>query len=194
MPDLTLPQALFLATATGVIGFGSATFAQWRADEAASRREAMARDELRRKDRLSAYAAYLASATELDSRFDFYTPTAGKLGSAVIGRQTADEVVRQGQKASEAELREIRGPALVPPEQIASLKEALISANGLAAMVAVAGFPKPAHAARELALEQRRWLLALERDDPAAAAEALSAAHPALRHYEKAVRAESPDT
>jgi len=132
-----------------------------------------------------------ASATELDSRFDFFTPTAGHLGRAVAKRWTADEVVRLGQTATEAELIEIRGPALVPSDQLASLKETLISANGLAAMVAVVGSPVMAQVVRDLALEQRRWLLALDRDDPSAASDALANAHPALRAFQEAARTEA---
>jgi len=189
--DLTLCQALILAAATGGFGFGTATFSGWVAIKAAWRREDTARAESRRKDRLSAYAAYLASATELDSRFDFFTPTAGHLGRAVAKRWTADEVVRLGQTATEVELSEIRGPALVPSDQLASLKKTLISANGLAAMVAVVGSPVMAQVARDLALEQRRWLLALDSDDPSAASDALANAHPALRAFQEAARTEA---
>lgn len=191
MADLSFAQALILAAATGAVGFGTATFSGWVANSAAQRREDATRAESRRAERLSAYSSYLAAATELDARFDLFTPTPGQLGRAVSGRRTVDEVVRSGEEVTEAELLAIRGPMLISADLIAPLKEAVISANGLSAMVAVVGSTTVAQAARDLALEQRRWLLALERDNPAAAAEALAAARPALRAFERAAQAEA---
>lgn len=80
---------------------------------------------------------------------------------------------------------------LVTPEQLVGLQEALISANGLAAMVAVVGSPAVASAARQLASDQRSWLLALERNDPSAASDSLADARPGLREFERAAQAEA---
>lgn len=136
--DLTLCQALILAAATGGFVLGMDCNQGRMAQRRHGARRVTAQGPTFGLRRLP------ASATELDSRFDFFTPTAGHLGRAVAKRWTADEVVRLGQTATEAELIEIRGPALVPSDQLASLKETLISANGLAATWAITGEPTTA--------------------------------------------------
>ena len=192
MADLTLAQSLVLAGASAAFGFTAAAVSGFIARKEARRRENAERIESRRKDRLSAYAAYLASATELDSRLDLYTPNVGQLGKAK-GLDAGAEMIEQaahdeGIDVSNSVLR--RSSVLVAPDQHPALKEALIATNGLAAMVAIIGSAPIPQAARDLANAQRTWLLALLRNDPASASEALILARPALRAFERAAQHE----
>ncbi|MGI8458295.1 MAG: hypothetical protein ACR2LI_09310 [Propionibacteriaceae bacterium] len=190
MADLTLAQSLALAGGSAVFGFVASAVSSLLARKESRRREDGERVESRRKDRLAAYAAYLASATELDSRLDLYTPNAGQLGRAK-GLDATAQMISQEAQAEGIDVGDVvlhRSTDLVGPDQHPGLKEALITTNGLAALVGVIGASPVPEAAQKLSTAQRTWLMALLRNDPASAAEALGVARPALRTFREAAQ------
>jgi hypothetical protein len=75
--------------------------------------------------------------------------------------------------------------AALPP-----LKDLLARVTSSASTVQILGSPQSAAAARDLVRAQRAWLLSLERNDPAAAADGLIEARPLLGEFRRVLAAD----
>lgn len=185
MADLGTGAQVGLALSSGFFALVGVALSQSLSSR--SRRAELDHEDRReaQKQMLASYSVCLALATEFDSRLDLFTPAPHELGAlkSNVDLQTLfdEHAAKTGEPSPE--LPDMA--PLVDSAALPGLKDLLARVTSSASTVEIVGSAAASEAVRDLVRAQRYWLLSLERDDPAAAADGLIQARPLLAGFRR---------